>query len=101
MDMIEACNLNVPAGATPMTIADAIIRANDKETLEEVLYYIDCFLEKNGYKDVCSISKRAKGKWHSNGLGTALTCSICESTSPYRLDFCPNCGADMTESENK
>ena len=48
MKMIEACNLNVPPGATPMTIADAILRECDNETLEEVLYYIDCFKKKNG-----------------------------------------------------
>ena len=48
MKMIEACNLNVPPGATPMTIADAILRECDNETLEEVLYYIDYFKKKNG-----------------------------------------------------
>lgn len=44
MQLERACNLDIPSGATPMTIADAIIRATDNETLEEVLYYIDCFL---------------------------------------------------------
>lgn len=43
MQLERACNLDIPSGATPMTIADAIIRATDNETLEEVLYYIDCF----------------------------------------------------------
>ena len=52
MKMIEACNLNVPPGATPMTIADAILRECDNETLEEVLYYIDCFMKKNGFKEL-------------------------------------------------
>lgn len=51
MKMIEACNLNVPTGATPMTIADAILRECDNETLEEVLYYIDCFMKKNVFKE--------------------------------------------------
>ena len=50
MKMNEACNLNVPTGATPMTIADAILRECDDETLKDVLYYIDCFLKKHGYK---------------------------------------------------
>lgn len=44
MKMENPCNLEVPAGATPMTIADAILRECDRETLEEVLYFIDCFL---------------------------------------------------------
>lgn len=39
----EPCNLDVPDGATPMTIADAILRECDDEVLDEVLYYIDCF----------------------------------------------------------
>ena len=50
MKMERACNLDVPTGATPMTIADAILRELDNETLEEVLYYIDCFLERHNYK---------------------------------------------------
>lgn len=44
MKMENPCNLEVPAGATPMTIADAILRECNRETLEEVLYFIDCFL---------------------------------------------------------
>jgi len=47
MTMERACNIEVPTGATPMTIADAILRELDSETLEEVLYYIDCFLKRN------------------------------------------------------
>ena len=45
MRMNDPCNLNVPAGATPMTIADAILRECDTETLAEVLYYIDCYMK--------------------------------------------------------
>lgn len=48
MKMENPCNLEVPAGSTPMTIADAILRECDRETLEEVLYFIDCFLNKHG-----------------------------------------------------
>ena len=51
MKMERACNLDVPTGATPMTIADAILRELDKETLEEVLYFIDCFLKRYNYKE--------------------------------------------------
>ena len=58
MKMIEACNLNVPAGATPMTIADAILRECDDETLQEVLYYIDCFMKKNGKECVQNDNRR-------------------------------------------
>lgn len=45
MKIERPCNLDVPTGATPMTIADAILRELDNETLKEVLYYIDCFLK--------------------------------------------------------
>lgn len=48
MRMNDPCNLNVPAGTTPMTIADAILRECDSETLAAVLYYIDCFLKFHG-----------------------------------------------------
>ena len=48
MKIENPCNLEVPTGATPMTIADAILRECDREILEEVLYYIDCFLNKHG-----------------------------------------------------
>lgn len=45
--------------------------------------------------------KRLKqGKWYSNGLGTAVYCSMCESASPYRFDYCPYCGADMRGDDN-
>ena len=55
MTMERACNLDVPTGATPMTIADAILRELDSETLEEVLYYIDCFIKrhKEGSESEC------------------------------------------------
>lgn len=52
MKMEKACNLDVPIGATSMTIADAILRELDSETLEEVLYYIDCFLKRHKYTEV-------------------------------------------------
>ena len=45
MRMDTPCNLYAPAGTTPMTIADAILRECDTETLAEVLYYIDCYLK--------------------------------------------------------
>ena len=51
MKIEEPCNLEVPTGATPMTIADAILRECDREILEEVLYYIDCFMNKHGMRN--------------------------------------------------
>ena len=48
MKIENPCNLEVPTGATPMTIADAILRECDIEILGEVLYYINCFLNKHG-----------------------------------------------------
>ena len=45
MRLEKPCNLDVPKGATPITIADAILRELDSETLKEVLYYIDCYLK--------------------------------------------------------
>lgn len=52
MKIERPCNLDVPTGATPMTIADAILRELDNETLKEVLYYIDCFLKTCTEKEV-------------------------------------------------
>ena len=49
MMMDSPCNLYAPAGTTPMTIADAILRECDQETLEEVLHYIDCYLKRHGF----------------------------------------------------
>ena len=45
MRMDSPCNLYAPTGSTPMSIADAILRECDTETLAEVLYYIDCYLK--------------------------------------------------------
>ena len=47
MKIERPCNLDVPTGATPMTIADAILRECDYETLTDVLYFIDCYLQKH------------------------------------------------------
>lgn len=58
MRMNDPCNLNVPTGATPMTIADAILRECDSETLAEVLYCIDCYMK---YHDV-TIKKRIEAE---------------------------------------
>ena len=48
MRMDSPCNLYAPVGATPMTIADAILRECDTETLAEVLYHIDCYMKFHG-----------------------------------------------------
>ena len=47
MKMNEPCNLIVPTGATPMTIADAILRECDSDTLDEVLYYIVNYIKRH------------------------------------------------------
>jgi len=67
MRMNDPCNLNVPAGATPITIADAILRECDTETLAEVLYYIDCYLKFHKTTEVQAILERSKNKAESEG----------------------------------
>lgn len=47
MRIDEPCNLYVPTGATPMTIADAILRECDADTLDEVLYYIVNYVKRH------------------------------------------------------
>lgn len=53
------------------------------------------------YKD-----KRHKGKWIEtiNSIGGNLThnayeCSCCRLDVPYKMKFCPDCGADMRGEE--
>jgi hypothetical protein len=42
---IEKVDINAMAGATPMTIADAVVReCPDKEILEDVVYYINAYI---------------------------------------------------------
>ena len=51
---------------------------------------------------------RPKGEWilHNNECGdtrqySSYECSNCHSWFREDSNFCPNCGADMTESEDK
>lgn len=42
---IDKVDINAIAGATPMTIADAVVReCPDKEILEDVVYYINAYI---------------------------------------------------------
>ncbi len=37
----------IPCGATPFTIADAVIReCNDKDVIEDVIYYLQVYVER-------------------------------------------------------
>jgi hypothetical protein len=39
--------LNLAKGATPMTVADLVIReCNDREWLEDVMFYIEKYIER-------------------------------------------------------
>ena len=68
MRMDSPCNLNVPAGATPMTIADAILRECDTETLAEVLYHIDCYMKFHETTEVQAILEGSKNRAESEGM---------------------------------
>ena len=47
MKIERTCNIDAPAGTTPMTIADAIVReCNDRDILEDVIYYLNCYIER-------------------------------------------------------
>ncbi len=79
MTINEPCNLDVPAGATPMTIADAILRECDKEVLNEVLYYIQCHLRYNQSQELI---KCKDCRHFNNGDCTELPKLVSED------DFC-------------
>ena len=42
----------VPNGATPLTIADAVIReCNDKDVIEDVIYYLQVYVQREWRND--------------------------------------------------
>ena len=56
------------------------------------------------------VTPHKRGKWLDKkttikgGHGLAYGrygCSVCKKKQPSKTDFCPNCGADMRESEDK
>lgn len=54
--------------------------------------------------DAPTIEERKKGKWidKSGGIECAWNyCSVCGEQAIDLYDFCPNCGADMRESERR
>lgn len=43
----EYAKIQTPDGATPLTIADAVIReCDEKETIEDVIYYLKCYVKR-------------------------------------------------------
>ena len=44
--------------------------------------------------------QRIRGRWKTFGWnGVYCECSECGNTCSYQFNFCPNCGADMRETE--
>ena len=50
------------------------------------------------------VEERKKGKWemiwHFFFHAEVPICSQCRKVSPFKTNFCPNCGADMREEKN-
>ena len=48
------------------------------------------------------VEKVWRGEWvligaGKNGRGGVWNCTKCEKSYPYKCDFCPRCGAPMTD----
>ena len=57
------------------------------------------------YKDVKMLpsADKPKGEWKVTPLSTIMYCSNCDVINEYNIyfDFCPNCGADMRDTEHE
>ena len=47
-----------------------------------------------------TVDERPRGEWDKSPVNRFYTCSFCGKTSPdlssyMKMNFCPNCGADM------
>lgn len=47
-----------------------------------------------------TVDERPRGEWDKSPVSRFYTCSFCGKTSPdlssyMKMNFCPNCGADM------
>lgn len=68
--------LVMPQNATPLTVADALIRwCNDKGFLEDVMYYVECYYNREVRKE-CDVTP------HVDESGSSLTKFVpCSNTS--------------------
>ena len=100
-----------------MTREEAIKYGENKLTLLRALGYNNYYApgEYIGYYDEFSFVTAAlsalrpitreqvrRGEWEKigadyRGQGGIWKCTACGKTYPYKCDFCPNCGAPMTD----
>ena len=100
-----------------MTKEEAIKYGENKLTLLRALGYNNYYApgEYIGYYDEFSFVTAAlsalrpitreqvrRGEWEKigadyRGQGGIWKCTACGKTYPYKCDFCPNCGAPMTD----
>lgn len=54
----------------------------------------------NKYRPISAQPEREKGKWThiSDGYVDIYECNQCGDTEDYERNFCPDCGADMRQS---
>lgn len=53
MKYINGAEIKVQNGGTPMSIADAVIReVNDKEILEDIIYYLQVYINREYTSEV-------------------------------------------------
>jgi len=58
---MEEAKLYIPSGGTPFTTADAVIReCNDKEWLEDVIFFLQCYYDRVYGTDTRSETENGK-----------------------------------------
>ena len=56
MENVGENKLMLGNGATPFTVADAVIRENpEKEWLEDVVFYLNAYIKRTYTSDVCAV----------------------------------------------
>ena len=76
-----------------------------EEAINRVKGYLTDIIPIDGYSEVDEIVKALKqepktGYWTKSKIGGAKVCSVCKAHMVLsNFNFCPNCGAKMSESE--
>ena len=96
---------------------DAVIEAiNNHEVEREIVYSLEEALFRVGQEirkairsvPTAGVVKRVRGEWETltNCSNAAVYCSVCHKAvvkeqycRKVKLNFCPNCGADMRKEE--
>ena len=86
--------------------ADKVITLSQTANTDEVLEFLrgQRIGRLQGFEQAREKYERPKGEWVEGGsiygtswanYGFMLKCSVCEHQEKHKINFCPNCGADM------